>query len=93
MRLPSLGELLSVVKKISSSKGAFLIGEKMKITKFYINNAKYRAIDESGGAIWVDIDYWGNNFSLSEPNKSLENLAKDLLERKHKVNFASKLLK
>ncbi len=65
----------------------------MRITKFYINNAKYRAINEFGGIIWINIDYWGNNFSLSEPNKRLENLAKDLLERKHRVNFASKLLK
>lgn len=65
----------------------------MRITKFYIDNAKYKAIDEFGDIIWVDINYWGNNFSLSEPNKRLENLAKDLLERKHKVNFASKLLK
>ena len=66
---------------------------KMKITKFYIDNARYKAIDDSGGIIWIDIDYWENNFELSEPNKRLENLAKELLERKHKVNFVNKLLK
>lgn len=65
----------------------------MRITKFYIDNAKYKAINESGDTIWIDINYWDNNFRLSKPNKRLENLAKDLLERKHKVNFASKLLK
>lgn len=65
----------------------------MRITKFYIDNAKYKAVDESGDTIWINIDYRGNSFSLSEPNKRLENLAKDLLERKHKVNFVSKLLK
>ena len=91
--LPSLGELLLICKKISSSKGAFLVGENMKITKFYIDNARYKAIDDSGGIIWIDIDYWENNFELSEPNKRLENLAKELLERKHKVNFVSKLVK
>lgn len=82
-----------ICKKISSSKGAFLVGENMKITKFYIDNARYKAIDDSGGIIWIDINYWENNFELSEPNKRLENLAKELLERKHKVNFVNKLLK
>jgi len=66
---------------------------KMKITKFYIDNARYKAIDDSGGIIWIDINYWENNFELSEPNKRLENLAKELLERKHKVIFVNKLLK
>lgn len=65
----------------------------MRITKFYIDNAKYRAIDESGDIIWIDIDYWDNNFKLSQSNKRLENLAKELLQRKHKVNFVNKLLK
>jgi len=65
----------------------------MKITKFYIDNTRYKAIDDSGGIIWIDINYWENNFELSEPNKRLENLAKELLERKHKVNFVNKLLK
>lgn len=65
----------------------------VKITKFYLNKASYIAIDRKGNKADVNIDYWGNNFSLSEPNKSLENLAKDLLERKHKVNFVGKLLK
>jgi len=93
LRLPSLGELLPVCEKISSSKGAFLVGKNMRITKFYIDNAKYRAIDESGDIIWIDIDYWDNNFKLSQSNKRLENLAKELLQRKHKVNFVNKLLK
>lgn len=65
----------------------------MKIVKFYIDSAKYKAIDLSGNTIWIDIDYWNNDFSLSEPNKRLEKLAEDLLRRKHKVNFADKLLK
>ena len=65
----------------------------MRITKFYINNARYKAIDNLGGVIWVNVNYWENYFELSRPNKRLENLARDLLQRKHKVNFASKLLK
>jgi len=64
----------------------------MKITKLYIHNARYKAVNESGGIVWIDVDYWGNNFSLSEPNRKLEDLAKDLLKRKRKVNFAYKLL-
>lgn len=65
----------------------------MRIREFYIDNARYKAIDEFGDTIWVDIDYWSNSFCLSGPDKELESLAKDLLRRKHKVNFAGKLLK
>jgi hypothetical protein len=65
----------------------------MKITKFYIDHARYKAIDDSGEIIWIDIGYWKNNFMVSKPNRKLENLARNLLARKHKVNFASKLLK
>lgn len=67
---------------------------KMKMTiKFYIDKAKYRAEDSSGKVILVNIDYWNNSFELSGSNKRLERVAKDLLKRKHKVNFADKLLK
>jgi len=65
----------------------------MKISKFYIDKAKYRAEDDSGNVFLVEIDYWKNRFKASKSNKELEDIAKDLLRRKHKVNFASKLLK
>lgn len=64
-----------------------------KITKFYIDKAKYRVEDSRGTIIWVEIDYWRNTFKVSKPNKKLEQLAKNLLEEKHKVNFVDKLLK
>lgn len=65
----------------------------MRITKFYINNARYKAIDESGGIIWIDVDYWNDKFEVSKNNKILEESAKSFLKRKHRVNFVDKLVK
>ncbi len=65
----------------------------MRITKLYIDKAKYKAVNESGCIVWIDVDYWNNKYSLSESDSRLEHLAKDLLKRKHKVNFAYKLFK
>lgn len=66
--------------------------EKM-LTKFCIDKAKYRAEDDLGNITWVEINYWENTFKLSRVNKKLEQVAKNLLGKKHKVNFAEKLLK
>lgn len=65
----------------------------MKITKFYIDKAKYRAKDNLGKIISVEINYWKNTFKISKENGKLERVAKNLLKQKHKVNFADKLLK
>lgn len=65
----------------------------MKITKFYIDKAKYRAEDNLGKIISVEINYWKNTFKISKENGKLERVAKNLLRQKHKVNFADKLLK
>ena len=72
-------------------KGSFFGGE-MKITKFYLDKASYKAEDVLGNKILVDIDYWKNNFRISMPNKSLETFVKKLLNKKHKVNFVHKML-
>lgn len=65
----------------------------MKITKYYIQKAKYRAEDDMGNIIWIDIDYWNNTYKLSRVNKKLDKIATKMLNKKHQVNFASKLLK
>ncbi len=65
----------------------------MKLTKYYIQNAKYRVEDDNGNVIWIDIDYWGNKFKMSKENSKLKKIAKKLLKEKHQVNFAAKLLK
>lgn len=62
-----------------------------KITKYYIDHAKYRAEDKKGHVIWLDINYWENTYKLSSQNTSLENFAKKLLRKKHKVNLAHKM--
>ncbi len=63
------------------------------ITKFYIDKARYRAEDNSGKTILVDIDYWNDKFEMNGSSKEIELMAKDLLKRKHRVNFAPKLVK
>ena len=65
----------------------------MKITKFFLDKATYKAIDNLGREIRVEIDYWNNNFKLSDDSKELVRTAEDMLKRKHKVNFVDKLLK
>lgn len=64
----------------------------MKISKYYIDHAKYRAEDENGNVIWLEVDYWNNNFKLSKENKILNNFAKTLLNKKHRVNLVDKVI-
>ncbi|MCX6705852.1 MAG: hypothetical protein NTV24_01975 [Candidatus Woesebacteria bacterium] len=64
----------------------------VKITEFYLNKASYIAVDEFGNKIDVNIDYWQNKFGISVKNRELENFVKKLLKKKHKVNFAYKML-
>lgn len=59
----------------------------MKISKYYIDKAKYKAVDEDGNLIWLEIDYWNNKFSLSNDNRELSIFAKKLLNKKHRVNL------
>lgn len=64
----------------------------MKISKYYIDNAKYKAIDEKGNVIWLEVDYWNNKYKLSSQNKILNNFAKTLLNKKHRVNLVDKVI-
>lgn len=59
----------------------------MKISKYYIDKAKYKAEDENGNVIWLEVDYWNKKFSLSKDNLELSNFAKKLLNKKHRVNL------
>lgn len=64
----------------------------MKIIKYYIDHASYRAEDEYGNTIWLEIDYWNNSYILSQKNIDLENYAKKLLFKKHRKNLVYKML-
>lgn len=65
-----------------------------KITEYYLNKASYIAIDEKGGGkIDIDIDYWSGRFKVSRKNQDLEEFVAKLLKKKHKINFAYKLVK
>lgn len=62
------------------------------ITKYFIDNAKYRAEDENGNIIWLKINYWDGNYEICQKNEDLEEFAKKLLNKKHKVNLVHKML-
>ena len=59
----------------------------MKISKYYIDKAKYRAEDENGNVIWLEVDYWNNKFKLSKDSIELSDFAESLLNKKHRVNL------
>lgn len=63
----------------------------MRTTKFYLNKASYIAEDNFGNKIDIDIDYWENSFKISRSDRDLENFARKLLKKKHRVNFIDKL--
>lgn len=59
----------------------------MKISKYYIDKAKYRAEDDRGNVIWLEVDYWNNKYNLSKDNLELSSFAQNLLSKKHRVNL------
>lgn len=62
------------------------------ITKYYIDHAVYKAEDEHGNVYHLEVDYWNNNYKLSGKNKILNNFAKTLLNKKHRVNLVDKVI-
>lgn len=73
-----------------------------KITKFYFQRAKYLVGDENGNEVYMKINYKGAKFEIQslrvndrDSFKLLERrvgkLAKELILRKHKVNFFAKI--
>lgn len=70
-------------------KGSFFIP--MKIKEYYLNKASYIAIDEKGRRIDLEINYWENEFKISQNHKTLANFAKKLLKKKHRVNFVQRM--
>jgi len=67
---------------------------------FTFEKAQYRLSDNNGNDILLEVDYENNKYSntaLMNSNggygglkKEAEKIAKDLLRRKHKVNFVKK---
>ncbi len=63
------------------------------LKKFLFDIAKYKAVDENGTKILLVVDYKNNSFSFegkgtAKLRRELSLIAKDLLKRKHNVNFA-----
>jgi hypothetical protein len=61
------------------------------IKQFYLNKAKYIAIDEQGNSIDLEVDYWKSTFKVSRHNQELEEYASKLLNKKHRINFVHKM--
>ena len=62
-----------------------------KISEYYLNKASYIAIDENGTRVDIDIDYWNGKYRVSRKNRELEEYARKLVKKKHRVNFVHKL--
>lgn len=68
--------------------------------KFYLRIATYYLIDDEGNKIELRVDYWNNkvgmetkvviNSRIRELQTKAGVIGKNLLERKHRVNFAYK---
>lgn len=68
--------------------------------KFYLRTATYYMLDDNGNKIQFKVDYWNNKFrflNLTVINSKIIKLqtkakaiGKNLLNRKHKVDFAYK---
>lgn len=73
----------------------------MIITKFFIDKARYKAGDEEGNRVVLEVDYDGGEYEMVEEERvgeGIESLktaagaaAKDMLARKHKVNLSGRL--
>lgn len=73
------------------------------VKTFLFNKAQYRVGDEKGNQILLKIDYWNNSFEIETLKngksgflflkKEGKRIAKDLLNKKHKVNFSDRVTK
>jgi hypothetical protein len=68
------------------------------IKSFIFDYAQYQLGDNSNGSVLLQVDYTNNKYKLKSTgvvNHSLDTeakkIARDLLKRKHGVNFANKL--
>jgi len=71
------------------------------ITKFFIDKARYRAGDDEGNQIVMEVDYDGGSFRIAEEvrvgtgmadlKKAGGVAAQDMINRKHRVNLSGRL--
>mgnify|MGYP001572376628 CR=1 FL=1 len=68
--------------------------------KFYLETATYYILDDNGNKIRLRVDYWNNgivvenltlkNSKIIKLQDKAKTIGKNLLSRKHKVDFAYK---
>jgi hypothetical protein len=73
------------------------------ITKFFIDRAYYKAGDDAGNEVWLEVKYDLGMFEVLEVARVSEKMralkraaarnAQDMLTRKHRVNLSDKLKK
>lgn len=68
------------------------------ITKFYFDRARYLVGDDSGNEVYLEMDYKNAKFEMQMSKsvnqqflEKVEQVAKDLLVRKHGVNFSDRI--
>lgn len=81
-------------------KLGFFNGKMKSIKQFFFDKAKYRVGDKVGNEVFLAIDYKNDAFrigvirrrddGLSRLKRDVAVVARDLLSRKHNINFAKK---
>jgi hypothetical protein len=69
------------------------------VKEFIFNRARYLVGDGNGGSVYLDIDYQEKKFLVGENGGNMdkdllveaEKIARNLISRKHGVNFAKKI--
>ena len=99
MQLPSLKGVI-LCKVANSLQGSFFVEQNMSkaITTLYFNQASYFVGDNHGNELLLKINYYDNKFDLKKNKikngnislliKEAEEIARDLLKRKSRVNRA-----
>ena len=80
--------------------GFLVLNMNKLIDKFYLEAETYYALDKDGNRVRLWINYWDNklgvrnlaviNDKMMELRKKVKAIGRNLLDKKHKVNFAYK---
>lgn len=66
------------------------------VTKFYFDKAKYLVGDDFGNEAFLKIDYKNSRFTISKTDSFFRQkvalVARQLIARKHNVNFSDRIM-
>lgn len=87
----------TVIASVGRLKRSTAMTHLKNVQKFTFDLAQYRVDDGNGGTLLLRVDYKNNNYSIegSPRHKALRRdaaeIARNLLKRKHGVNFAERV--